>query len=343
MTTDIQIGTTDWPIMRQAIRDTQATAHLYYAMLADVRDRRLYLKDFKTFEEYCRHDLGYSGDYIRKLIRSNTTRLAITATSVSEQECGQLRDHGLDASPSQEPPASAGVQVPTNERQLREIRKAPEHLQTAAIKRGQEIASEAGRKPTAKDYAKAVAEVGGVKPKAAQPKKVKAELLPAETTSVAPEPESPVAPAGPPKPKGSRLIFRPDVDMDDGVVRCHDGRPVESQKMRDGSYPRNAAMREYFQDYKQNEVPRHLYPVWRHARNIRTLASRAGNEPIVDVVEALREIGTELSRPSMMDAAKEVLRLLDQIRQVINGCFPTLVNGDDYLTEAEARAEGRFP
>jgi len=99
--------------------------------LKQIRDEGLYRDGYQTFQEYVKERWGWDKTYAYRLIK------------VAE----------VDAA------LPMGDSKPTNERQFREVAKAPADKQAAVVEAAAAKAEAEDRKPTAKDYREAVAEV----------------------------------------------------------------------------------------------------------------------------------------------------------------------------------------
>lgn len=102
--------------------------------LRQVRDDQLYRGTHKTFSAYLKDRWSWDRRRAYQLIE---------ASEVVEKLCTMVHNSDL----------------PTNERQARAIAQAPEDKQVEVLQKGNKIAASENRKPTAKDYEKAVEEV----------------------------------------------------------------------------------------------------------------------------------------------------------------------------------------
>jgi len=98
--------------------------------LMEIRDRKLYREKHKSFEDYCESRWGFKKSYAHYQIQACQTRQHLS-TMVDENE------------------------VPTKERHLREISKAPKDKQAEVLKVAKDAAATEDREPTVVDYRKA--------------------------------------------------------------------------------------------------------------------------------------------------------------------------------------------
>lgn len=115
-------------------RGMKTTIEVGLSMKA-IRDQKLYEGEYKTFENYVNKRWGYSRPRAYQLIEAAE----------------------VDANLS----TMVDIDRPKGERQLREVGKAPPEKQAEVVKKAVEKAAEENRKPTAKDYKKAVKQVTG--------------------------------------------------------------------------------------------------------------------------------------------------------------------------------------
>jgi len=102
--------------------------------LKQIRDERLYRDGYKTFEEYTKERWGWNRAHAHRMIQ---------AAAVDENISIQIGD----------------TAKPKTESQYREVAKAPADKQVAVVEAAAAKAEAEDRKPTAKDYREAVAEV----------------------------------------------------------------------------------------------------------------------------------------------------------------------------------------
>lgn len=102
--------------------------------LKQIRDERLYRDGYKTFEEYTKERWGWNRAHAHRMIQ---------AAAVEENISLQIGD----------------TAKPKTESHYREVAKAPADKQAAVVEAAAAKAEAEDRKPTAKDYREAVAEV----------------------------------------------------------------------------------------------------------------------------------------------------------------------------------------
>ena len=107
-----------------------------------IRDAGIWLETHKTLEAFVNDEFGLEKRRAYQLIEAATVKANLT-------EC----TNGSLALPKL-PPI-----LPNNERQFREIAKAPPEQQAEVVRKAAEKAAEENRKPTAKDYKQVVAEL----------------------------------------------------------------------------------------------------------------------------------------------------------------------------------------
>lgn len=107
------------------------------ADLRRVRDERLFIEDgHKSFEEFCKTELGYTPQWANQIIRSTEAAKQVSETIVSEKQ-------------------------PANEAQARALAKAPPEKRSEVWEGVLEDAEETGEKVTAAKVEEAVAKISG--------------------------------------------------------------------------------------------------------------------------------------------------------------------------------------
>lgn len=121
----------DLTVAEEIIESHQKSFLEVGAALVAIKDGQLYRANHKTFEEYIDVRWGWTRQRAYQLISASEDRQVLsTMVDISE--------------------------LPTNERQVRELTKAPKEKQAKIAKEVAEKAKKAKRKPTAKDYKEAV-------------------------------------------------------------------------------------------------------------------------------------------------------------------------------------------
>lgn len=105
-----------------------------------IRDAGIYLETHKTLAAFVDAEFGLEKSYAYRLINAATVK-------------ANLSPNGRQSLPSLPP------SLPENERQFREVAKAPPEKQAEVVRKALEKAAEENRKPTAKDYKKVVGEL----------------------------------------------------------------------------------------------------------------------------------------------------------------------------------------
>jgi hypothetical protein len=92
---------------------------------------------------------------------------------------------------------------------------------------------------------------------------------------------------------------------------------------------------EHFLDEDGNDVPQHLYPVWRDIPAFYTIADQVRSCGIPEIAEQLRLLGEVHDSPIVLDAAAELVGLHSQAVTLVLGCKPAIVTASGWLTKGE--------
>jgi len=120
----------EWASLREEVSVHQDAACSFIEALTEIRDKRLYREEYKTFEAYVNRELSLSKTHVNRMIQQHEVEQDLTPT---------------------------GVKLP--ERHARELVKAPKEKRQEAANKAQKKAAAEGRKPKANDYKKAVKEL----------------------------------------------------------------------------------------------------------------------------------------------------------------------------------------
>lgn len=92
---------------------------------------------------------------------------------------------------------------------------------------------------------------------------------------------------------------------------------------------------EEFLDEDGNDVPKHLWPVWRDVPVFYTIADQVRSCGLPQIAEQLRLLGEVHDSPIVIDAAAELIGLHSQAVTLVLGCKPAIVTASGWLTKGE--------
>jgi hypothetical protein len=83
-------------------------------------------------------------------------------------------------------------------------------------------------------------------------------------------------------------------------------------------------------------VPEELWPVWRDIPEFMDVADKIRSSGVMEQARRLVQLGVKHKAPSIIKTGNEIERMHNSIVQLALGCKPARVDGDDWVTRAEA-------
>jgi hypothetical protein len=100
--------------------------------------------------------------------------------------------------------------------------------------------------------------------------------------------------------------------------------------------PRHADQPEEYLDEEGYPVPEELWPVWRDIPEFMDVADKIRSSGVMEQARRLVQLGVKHKAPSIIKTGNEIERMHNSIVQLALGCKPARVDGDDWVTRAEA-------
>jgi hypothetical protein len=92
---------------------------------------------------------------------------------------------------------------------------------------------------------------------------------------------------------------------------------------------------EEYLDEDGNEVPKHLWPVWRDIPAFYAIADDVRSCGLLELAGRLEQLGVTHDSPIVVDAAKDIQEYHKHALELVLGCKPAIVTASGWLTKAE--------
>lgn len=110
---------------------------------------------------------------------------------------------------------------------------------------------------------------------------------------------------------------------------------VEQKQPKQQVARHDADQPEEYLDEDGNEVPKHLWPVWRDIPAFYAIADDVRSCGLLKAAERLEQLGVTHDSPLVVDAAKDIQEYHRQALELVLGCKPAIVTPSGWLTKAE--------